>query len=482
MPRLGTTLAAAGAAAVGFILASVPPTSAQQPPAFTVTFSGEMRVHGILFDNLTDFTDTEEGPQFKDSNAHFFQRWRLWTTVQSADRKAKAVWALEVGDIVWGTGGGASGTEFGGTTTRIGPGAGGQLGADGVNVETKNAFVQFDIPFIPNANLLLGLHNIVFLSSPFGAFLDDDAAGIQFNWKMDPVDLQIWYAKADENNRQDADDNDFYAARLGVRVMKDLRVTVEGLVMNQQCFARRAPVPPATTGACVKADFADTYWVGGTASAKIGTVQLDGTVVYGQRQLFSAARNRVIEESGWGLQLTGQAPIGPVQTWVNGWYTTGDDNRIPGSKASKFRAPGPGQDFSTVSNTTRLNEDSDKLPIPIFATSWLGAPFQSEFMLGIRTLGVPFVGSPLYLDPTGTFGAGLSGIYRLTPAVSVGAGYGYIGATEDNGIFGDNVHEIDGGVLYSYNPNLSFQFIAGYLIPDEGDNAWAAMFRTRFAF
>jgi len=57
-----------------------------------------------------------------------------------------------------------------------------------------------------------------------------------------------------------------------------------------------------------------------------------------------------------------------------------------------------------------------------------------------------------------------------------------VGASENNGIFGDNVHEIDAGLLYSYNPNLSFQFIAGYLIPDEGDNAWAAMFRTRFTF
>lgn len=59
------------------------------------------------------------------------QRWRLTTTVQSADRKARAVWAVEVGDILWGGGGGASDAEFGGPTARSGPGAGGGLGADG---------------------------------------------------------------------------------------------------------------------------------------------------------------------------------------------------------------------------------------------------------------------------------------------------------------------------------------------------------------
>lgn len=470
--------AAATGTAVGvFILASVWPAWAQQP-AFTVTFSGEMRVHGILFDNLTDFTDTERDPaRFKDSNAHFFQRWRLFTTVQSADKRAKAVWAVEVGDIVWGSGGGASGAEFGGVTTRVGPGTGGGLGADGVNVETKNLFVQFDVPFLPGtANLLLGIHNILLLTSPIGAFLDDDAAGIQFNWKLDPVDLQIWYAKADENARADADDNDLWAARLGVAVTKDLRVTVEGLVMNQQCFARRAD------GKCAQADFAETFWVGGTASARVGRVQLDGTVVYGQRQLFSAARQANVEEAGWGAQVTARVPFGPLTTWWNGWYTTGDDNRIPGSRASAFRDRGPGQDFSTVSNTTRLNGDSDKLPVPIALVSWLGAPFQAELMLGARTVGVPAVGSPLYLDPTGTWSVGVSGIYALTPALSVGAGYAFLAATEDNGIFGDHVHEFDAGLTYTYNANLSFQGIAGYVIPEKGDDAWGVWFRTRFVF
>ncbi len=504
MRRSGIFPGAAGAIVVGLIFLLAPPARAQQPPAFTVTFGGEMRVHGILFDNMTDFTDTEPdgkgGSAFKDSNSHYFQRWRLRTTVESADKKAKAHWALEVGDIVWGAGGGASGGEFTGTSTRVGPGTGGQLGNDGVNVETKNLYVQFDIPFVPGANLLLGLHNIIFLESPIGAFMDDDAAGIQFNWKLDPVRLQLWTAKADENNRQDADDVDFYVGRLMLDITKDLRVSVEGLLVNQQCFAKKSvttttvvPGPtagsPATTGtttartgACVDADIGDTYWVGGTVSAKIATVQLDGTVVYGQRALFSDTLDRNIDESGWGAQVTARVPIGPLSTWWNGWYTTGDENRIVGSKASKFRSPGTGQDFSTNSPTTKLNADSDKLPIPIASTSWLGAPFQSEFVLGIRTLGVPFVGSSLYLDPTGTWGVGGSAIYALTPAVSVGGGVGYVAAIEDNGIFGDNVIEVDGGLTYAYNPNLGFQLIAGYLIPDEGDDAWAAMFRTRFAF
>ena len=38
----------------------------------------------------------------------FFQHFRLYTTIESADKKARAYWALEVGDITWGNGGGAN--------------------------------------------------------------------------------------------------------------------------------------------------------------------------------------------------------------------------------------------------------------------------------------------------------------------------------------------------------------------------------------
>ncbi len=491
MKRLGM-FAVVGALLLGVAL----PTWAQQPPAFTVSFSGEMRVHGLVWDNVTDFADTK-GTANKDSESYFFQRWRLFTRVESADKKARAVWALEVGDITWGIGGGASGAEFGGTTARVGPSTGGGLGNDGVNVETKNLYVQFDIPFLPNANLLLGLHNIVLLSSPALAFLDDDAAGIQFNWKMDPVDLQIWYAKTDENTRANPDDNDMYAARLGVNVTKDVRVTVEGLVMNQQCFARTTPVPPATTGACVSSDFADTFWVGGTAAVKLGTISLDGTVLYGQRQLFSSTLGRNVEESGFGVQLTARVPAGPVQTWVHFWYTTGDENRPVGGNCnlvtnSPFCGRLVGADLAAEANTTRLVRDSDKLPVVIRGTSWGSVPFVGEYLFGLRTLGAPAFGSPQYLDMTGTYGVGASGIFAVTPAVSVGGGVAFVAPSEDaragifadnrESVFGSSLVELDAGALYTYNPQLSFQFIAGYLIPDKGDDAWGLSFRTRFAF
>jgi hypothetical protein len=490
-----------GALLVGMALpaaAQQPPAAA--PPAFTVTFSGELRVAGIVYDNLRDFSDTGSGAcaqsftsarlNCKDSDSFLHERFRLFTTIQSADKKAKVVWGLEIGDLAFGEGGGAAGPDFGGSSTRVGPSSGAEVGNDGVNVETKHLYVQFDIPGAPTANLLLGLHNLVFLSGPAGAYFDDDGAGAQFNWRAEPLDLQAWYAKATENSRQDPDDNDLYALRFGVTPVKDIRFTVEGLAANLQCFARRAAAAGAV-GTCVDSDFGDTFWVGGTFAGKFGDIQVDVTGVYGQRELFctgpvcngSAAPNGAnIEESGYGLQATVRVPFGPIQTWFHGWYTSGDENRIVGSSDSATRIRQPGQDFSTVPNSTRLIADSDKLPMITNGASWLSVPFVAEELTGSRTTGNISKGQPLYDDPSGTYGVGGSAIYALTPAVSLGAGVGYVAATEDNGVFGDFAFEMDGGILYTVNANLSFQGVAGYIIPDQGDDAWSLIWRARFAF
>ena len=514
MKRLAMTVVA-----VAVILMSAMPAKAQQQN-FTVSFGGQMRLYGLVWDNFTDFTDTDKASKVfdqslvgraKDSEAYYFQRWRLFTTVESADKNAKVVWAIEVGDISWGLGGGASGDEYGtGTNARIGQSQGGGLGADGVNVETKNLYLQFNIPGVPNSNILLGAHNIVFMASPAGGFMDDDGWGIQLNFKWDPVDLQLYTVKIDENTRASADDNTMYVARVGVNLPGDTRITAEFMTVDEQCFARRAvPAgsPTGTVGSCVSADFLDTFWLGGTVGTKIAGITLHGSAVYGLRQLWSATNQAIIEESGYGLQLVAQVPLGPLSTWWHAWYTSGDESRITGGGCEDVTAhPACGRliqglDFSTNNNSTNLLRDSDKLPLPITGASWGNVPFVAEFLRGMFLIGAPGFGSTHYADATGTWGLGGSATYALTPAFSVGGGVAYLAATEEStgcvvtglpggpvstrcggGVYGDNAIEIDAGAIWRYNPNLTITALVGYVIPDEGDDAWGATFRTQFSF
>ena len=138
-------------------------------------------------------------------------------------------------------------------------------------------------------------------------------------------------AKLGEGNVSNADDTDAYALRLGVNVTKEIRVTLEGLLLNENSM------PGQNIG--------DTFWIGATASAKVGDVQLDGAFVYGQRAYIPAVggklRTNPCQEAGFGAFVLARIPIGPLTVNALGWYTEGDQNRptAEGERREQARTP-----------------------------------------------------------------------------------------------------------------------------------------------
>ncbi len=485
------------------ILGSALAAHAQAP---TVSFGGQMRVFGFAFDNITDFKDSENGLN-RDSRSFYFQRWRLFTNVESADKKAKVVWGVEVGDITWGSGGGASGAEYRGcpgqaigvnptvtvppppgsppgtpptvaTVTpgnvpsgaRVGPSAGGCEGADGVNVETKHAYLWFDTgQWLPGSSITLGIQNTVFMTGPLGGFWDNDTPAIKLNMKFDPVDVELYTVKAGEGNLANADDTDKYVARVGVNVDKNIRLTLEGMLVDEKSLAGF--------------NIGDTFFVGATVGAKLGDIQLDGAVVYGQRSFArapAAGPGNPFDESGFGAFVTARIPVGPLSVFAMGWYTTGDDTVGPAGCVG----PGTNAGCGAQGTARTLTKDSDKMPVVEASAGWFGGggPYIAEWLLGNSSLGAPFISQAQYADPSGTYGIGGSASYALTPAVSVGGGVAYVGASDAAGPYGDWLIEIDGGATYRFNPNVVFNLFGGFLIPDSGDEAWAVAFRTMYSF
>jgi hypothetical protein len=281
----------------------------------------------------------------------------------------------------------------------------------------------------------------------------------------------VWTAKLGEGSTFNADDTDAYTVRVGVNVTKDLRLTVEGMVLNENSMSGQ--------------DFGDTFWVGGTVGAKVGTVQLDGQFVYGQRAynaaLINATCGQPCEEAGYGGFVLARLPVGPVSVNALGWYTSGDDVRQPGGGTGRGNQVGAG------STAVRLTQDSDKLPSPWEGGSWFngGGAYMGEWLLGLSTIGNPGpddVAGNTFGDPSGTYGFGGSGIYALTPALSVGGGVAWIGATDADGIWGEYAIEFDAGLNYRFNPNVVLNLFGGYIIADRGDDAWGVAFRTMYSF
>jgi hypothetical protein len=495
------------------ILGSALAAHAQAP---TVSFGGQMRVYGFVFNNITDFQNS--GPQGanRDSESFYFQRWRLWTNVESADKKAKAVWGLEVGDLIWGTGGGASGGEFracpgripptsiavtgaasvnpastatpsasasaASSNVRVGNGAGACLGDDGVAVETKHAYIWVDTgQWVPNSSITIGLQEVLFMDGPLGPYFDDDAAAIKINMKFDPVDVELWTSKFGEGNVSNADDTDAYVGRVGVNITKDMRATLNIMMVNEQSL------PGQNIG--------DNLWVGATFGAKLGTVQLDLGGVWGQRDFapspiaIAAGHNpgSPFKESGFGGYLMAQVPLGPINLTGVGWGTTGDSQVGPaGCGMTSGGVVIKNSNVNCVAQGTArvLNKDSDKLPIPESGAGWFGGggDYIAEWIMGNESIGGPSVGQVHYADPTGTYGIGMAVTYALTPAFSLGGGLAYVGATDQEGPYGKWAFEVDSGVVYRFNPNLQFKVFAGFIEPDKGDFAWAATFRTQYSF
>jgi uncharacterized protein YciU (UPF0263 family) len=352
------------------ILGSALAAHAQAP---TVSFGGQMRVYGFAFNNILDFKDSGPLGANRDSQSFYFQRWRLWTNVESADKKAKAVWGVEVGDITWGTGGGTSAGEYRacpgrapfvpnvtvavpggspgvpataatatvtqpGSGVRVGNGAGGCLGADGVNVETKHAYIWVDTgQWVPNSSITLGIQEVLFMNGPLGPYFDDDAAAIKLNMKFDPVDIELWTAKFSEGVNANADDTDAYVARIGVNITKDMRAGIDVMMVNEQALAGQS--------------IGDNIYVGATFGAKLGTVQLDAGVVWGQRAIAPSpsaiaaghSASNPFSESGYGGYVVAQVPLGPINLTGVGWYTSGDDQVGPaGLRHHQHRRGGEG--------------------------------------------------------------------------------------------------------------------------------------------
>ena len=109
---------------------------------------------------------------------------------------------------------------------------------DGVNVETKHAYIWLDTgQWLPGSSITLGIQSIVFMTGPLGGYFDDDGAAIKINMKFDPVDVEVYAAKAGEGNNANADDTDMYVARVGINATKEIRVTLEGMLVNEQSLA-----------------------------------------------------------------------------------------------------------------------------------------------------------------------------------------------------------------------------------------------------
>jgi len=451
-----------------------------------------------------------------------------------------ATMRFEWGDTEWGAGGGANSSSFGsntgqisidpsGSNRRVGNGAGGSIGADGVGLETKWAYIDFLMPFGIPLRIRAGTQPWYL---PKGLVIDDDITGIRAYGTVKPVSYEGFFYRAargnatrspgtigvvcniaggsfvassaagctgaggvvstSANNSLFADgqggvdttrDNalDYYGGRFDVAIASWLNPGAYFVYGdNRMNCAGNANAPPTTCNDRVR----EQWFAGFTATGKIGIVDYDFDFVYGSTKggitgtlgtggiNTTGDINNPITVKGWVADAGVHIPVGPLKFNILGSYATGDKQDGGDSEAFPL-GPGP---------------------------SWSGAGGQYEL---IGEGGAFDVVSFTQHGPTNLWMAGLTVEYVPVKALWIKLAYGYIGFSSKAGNCGNTVTGSTGcfGPIYTGKPtdpiaNLSgfggkaqlgqeihiradytiwtgfkVQGMAGWLIPTAGDTA-----------
>lgn len=248
--------------AVAAMLAVAAPAMAQ------VKFSGVFAVQGYHqnFDaDVAGGTHNEVSFALADGdkkNSHSFidQRFRPKVDYKLNDYVSLTYFA-EI-DTVWGEGGGV-------------------IGTDGINVETKQIFVDFKIPDTAS-KARIGLQ---YLNDPFqNIIFADDMAAVNVSGKLGPVDYQAIYAKFNEGAgtenglgaRFNADDVDLYGLTLGHKYGDFASAGVSAYYLNHNGAATRG----LNSGFLATDDARELWWLGINGDYRFANFAVEGFFVY----------------------------------------------------------------------------------------------------------------------------------------------------------------------------------------------------------
>lgn len=159
-------------------------------------YGGQFRTRWVVENNKYDGTDgrdqlyrdelgwylAPDGKNYDDNRNLIDTRLRLYFSF-IASQNLKVVTKLEMGDSYWGD------PSPIGTTGNSKYSTGGRVGADAVNVELKNAYVEFNIPMTPST-AIVGIQTLSLLDS---WIIDDDFSAAVIKTKLDPVSVTVGY-------------------------------------------------------------------------------------------------------------------------------------------------------------------------------------------------------------------------------------------------------------------------------------------------
>jgi len=369
-------------------------------------------------------------------------KYRLWVEATTNDGKVKGVYAIELGAIRFG-----DSTALGGSTK------GGAFSGDGINIETRWAYTDFQLPGVASkARFMIGL--IPFTVNSF--VWQETAMGVQFLGAAGPADLTLAWMRGRENFNTSKDDDlfedlDALLARADFKPTKDSKAGLFALYQKRNpgsngrvAFASASQYQVKLLG---NVDF-DIYTLGTDGSWTIptgfGSAFVNWDLVY---QGGSLDDNTAISRdiSAFLAHADVGVNFGKARLTYTVWYASGDDNSGD-DKIKNF-----------------MSTDVDRADSIIF---FEGGYLDDNY----------FTEAPHILDK-GLFFNKLALDYKASDKLSVGAAVLYLQTAKALAIGGGKTEkglgtEIDAYLSYKLFADTEIAINAGYLVADDGMDAF----------
>ncbi len=418
--------------------------------AVDVTVHGDLNNRFNLYTNQAIMYSGAESiakaPVRNDSNSAFWGdiKYRLWTDLATNDGKVKVVYAIELGALRFGQ-------------QNYSKGGGATYSGDGVNIETRWAYTDFQLPFVQNkARVQIGL--LPFMVNHW--LWQETAMGVQLAGDAGPVGYKLAWVRGHENyptdNSKDAfQDADNFLIRGDLKPMEGTKAGLFFLFQRQDAFNNGGEGNAPATSYELKNfgnDKYNIYTIGTDGSfatpTGFGNAFLNWDLMYQGGAVNNGGDNI------WGQNVTSQdvsayfahadlgVNIGKAKLTYTTWYASGDDDPTD-------------------------NNIDNFMPTDIDI-------FQSVVLQeGGYTDDNYFTEADVILDK-GMYVNKLAADFKATDKTTLGAAYLYLRTAQDLKVANSSLelgHEFDAYVSHKLFPNVEVAVNAGYLISgDAMDN------------
>ena len=301
--------------------------------------SGFYRSHGWLSNfhdgSGTPYVSTDTAGDQARTFAYVEQRARV--KFAFGTENVQAVWFLE-SDMIWGDAAGGTPVAVGASTYTGGAqrNSGGALGADRIQIETKNIYLWFKVPD-HRTEFTVGLQN---QSDDYAGviFGGADMAGIFVTGMVEPVSYKLGFAKLYENQTQKTDDMTLYTAAVKFAPVKEVKLGFNFYYLQDDTTKVVGTTPTVLPLAIAAGNQfkAKVYMPGVDATFKAGPATISGFAMYQCGKVDYLLDNvSDLDINAYMLDARVDMNLGPGKFFVEGLYLSGGDG-----SSDKYKAPG----------------------------------------------------------------------------------------------------------------------------------------------